>query len=89
MVVGSRASFSYVSQQDISVDNYKLSREEMCELKVIRDKEVMFDNVIYAKSIENRVVVKDIFGKSREFKNCRIIEVDVNNERLVISLTKT
>ena len=57
----------------------------MCELKVIVEKEVAFENVIYAKSIENRVLVKDILGKSMEFKNHTITEVDVNNERLVLS----
>jgi predicted RNA-binding protein len=57
----------------------------MCELKVIVEKEVAFENVIYAKSIENRVVVKDVLGKSMEFKNHIITEVDVNNERLVLS----
>jgi predicted RNA-binding protein len=57
----------------------------MCELKVIVEKEVAFENVIYAKSIENRVVVKDVLGKSMEFKNHTITEVDVNNERLVLS----
>ena len=57
----------------------------MCELKVIVEKEVAFENVIYAKSIENRVIVKDVLGKSMEFKNHTITEVDVNNERLVLS----
>jgi predicted RNA-binding protein len=60
-------------------------REEMCEFKLILEKEVEFENVVYAKSVENRVVVKDVLGKSREFKNCKITEVDVNNERLVLS----
>jgi len=57
----------------------------MCELKIIVEKEVAFENVIYAKSIENRVIVKDVLGKSMEFKNHTITEVDVNNERLVLS----
>ncbi len=61
----------------------------MCELKVIVEKEVAFENVIYAKSIENRVVVKDVLGKSMEFKNHTITEVDVNNERLVLSPMNT
>lgn len=61
----------------------------MCELKVIVEKEVAFENVIYAKSIENRVVVKDILGHSMEFKNHTITEVDVNNERLVLSPMNT
>ncbi|MHC3129931.1 MAG: CooT family nickel-binding protein [Candidatus Bathyarchaeota archaeon] len=61
----------------------------MCELEVIVEKEVAFENVIYAKSIENRVVVKDVLGKSMEFKNHTITEVDVNNERLVLSPMNT
>lgn len=61
----------------------------MCELKVIVEKEVAFENVIYAKLIENRVVVKDVLGKSMEFKNHTITEVDVNNEYLVLSPMNT
>ena len=57
----------------------------MCELKVIIKNEVEFENVIYAKSIENRVVVKDILGKSREFKNYKITEVNINKEQLILS----
>ncbi|MDH5690034.1 MAG: CooT family nickel-binding protein [Candidatus Bathyarchaeota archaeon] len=57
----------------------------MCELKVIIDEAVVFENVVYAKTIENRVVVKDILRKSMEFKNHTITEVDVTNERLVLS----
>ena len=61
----------------------------MCELKVIVEKEVVFENVIYAKSIENRVVVKDVLGKSMEFKNHTITEVNITKEQLVLSPTKT
>jgi predicted RNA-binding protein len=60
----------------------------MCELKVIVEKEVAFENVIYAKSIENRVVVKDILGKTMEFKNHTITEVNITNESLVLSPMK-
>ena len=60
----------------------------MCELKVIIENEVEFENVIYAKSIENGVVVKDILGKSREFANCKITEVDINKEQLILSTIK-
>ena len=60
----------------------------MCELKVVIENEVEFENVIYAKSIENKVVVKDILGKSREFKNYKITEVDINKEQLILSLIK-
>jgi predicted RNA-binding protein len=57
----------------------------MCELKVIIGNEVEFENVIYAKSIENRVVVKDILGKSKEFENYKIAEVDISKEQLLLS----
>ena len=59
----------------------------MCELKIIIRNEVEFENVIYAKTIENRVIVKDILGKSKEFKNYKITEVDINKEQLILSPT--
>jgi len=61
----------------------------MCELKVIIEKEVAFENVIYAKSIGNSVVVKDILGKSMEFKNHTITEVNITKEQLVLSPMNT
>jgi len=57
----------------------------MCELKVVIENVVEFENVIYAKSIENRVIVKDILGKPKEFKNYKITEVDINKEQLILS----
>jgi predicted RNA-binding protein len=60
----------------------------MCELKVIIEKEVAFENAIYAKAAENKVVVKDVLGKSMEFKNHTITEVNISKEELVLSPTK-
>ncbi len=60
----------------------------MCELKVIVGNAIKFENVIYAKSIGNIVVVKDILGKSREFKNYKIAEVDIGKEQLALSPLK-
>ena len=57
----------------------------MCELKVVIENAVEFENVIYAKSIENGVVVKDILGKPKEFKNYKITEVDINKDQLILS----
>lgn len=57
----------------------------MCELKVIIENKVELENAIYAKLIENRVIVRDILGKSREFKNFKIAEVDINKEQLILS----
>jgi predicted RNA-binding protein len=44
--------------------------------------------VIYAKTIENRVVVKDILGKSKEFEDCKITEVDITKEQLILTPIK-
>ena len=61
----------------------------MCELKVIVGKEVAFENVIFAKAAENTVFVKDVLGKSMNFKNHTITEVNIAKEQLVLSPTKT
>ena len=61
----------------------------MCELKVIIDETVVFENVVYAKTVENKVVVKDIMGNSKTFKNHTITEVNIPKVLLVLSPTKT
>ena len=61
----------------------------MCELKIILDNAVVFENAIYAKAIGDNVLVKDIMGKSKEFQNHRIIEVNIAQEQLTLSSTKT
>jgi predicted RNA-binding protein len=60
----------------------------MCEFKVILDGKTVFKDVIYAKTESNNVIVKDVLGNSKEFRNCKIIEVDVNSTRLVLSTLK-
>ena len=72
----------------MGLDLYK-SGEEMCELKVIIENNVEFENAIYAKFIEDRVVVKDILGKLMIFKEYKIAEVDINKEQLILSPIKT
>jgi len=57
----------------------------MCEFNVILNGKTVFKDVIYAKTESNNVIVRDILGESKEFKNCRITEVDVNNTRLLLS----
>jgi predicted RNA-binding protein len=61
----------------------------MCELKVIIDKSMVFENVIYAKTVENKVIVKDIMENSKEFENHIITEVNIPKEQLILSPTKT
>jgi predicted RNA-binding protein len=57
----------------------------MCEFKVILEGKTVFRDVVYAKKENDRIIVKDVLGKSKEFKNCKIVEVDVNSTRLVLS----
>jgi predicted RNA-binding protein len=59
----------------------------MCEFNVIVDGKVMFKDVVYAKAERNGVTVKDVLGNAKEFKNCRVAEIDVNSTRLVLSTT--
>ncbi|MCL2358346.1 CooT family nickel-binding protein [Candidatus Bathycorpusculum sp.] len=60
----------------------------MCEFNVILNDKIQIKDIIYTKVEGNKVVVKDILGKTMEFENCRIIEVDVPNARLVLDQTK-
>jgi predicted RNA-binding protein len=60
----------------------------MCEFKVILDGETLFKDVVYAKTENNNVTVKNILGEAKEFKNCKITEVDVNTTRLVLTALK-
>jgi predicted RNA-binding protein len=57
----------------------------MCEFTVILNGKAVFKDVVYAKMESNNVVVKDVLGEIREFRDSKIIEVDVNSTRLVLS----
>lgn len=57
----------------------------MCEFTVILDGNIVFKDAVYAKMEGGNVVVKDILGESKEFKSCKIIEVDVNSTNLILS----
>ena len=60
----------------------------MCELKVVVNEKRVFENTIYAKTNGNNVVVKDILGKTMEFENYSIKEVNLTKEQLTLSSTK-
>jgi predicted RNA-binding protein len=57
----------------------------MCEFKVILNGETVFKDAVLAKVKGSNVSVKDVLGQSKEFKNCKILEVNVNSTRLVLS----
>lgn len=58
---------------------------KMCEFSVIINGKTQFKEVVYSKVEGNNVTVKNILGVAKEFKNCKIIEVDVNATRLVLT----
>ena len=60
----------------------------MCEFDIILNGKVQFKDVIYVKVEGDNVTVKNILGEGKEFKNCKIVEVDVNSTRLVLTNLK-
>ena len=59
----------------------------MCELKVIIENKIVFKNAIYAKVIENKVIIQSILGQTKEFQNHTITEVNITKEQLILSKT--
>jgi predicted RNA-binding protein len=59
----------------------------MCEFNVILNGKTVLKDVVYAKTESNNVTVKNVLGETKQFKNCKIIEVDVNSTRLVLTST--
>ena len=60
----------------------------MCEFNVILNGKTLFKEVVYAKAENHNVTVKNILGETKEFKNCKITEVDVNSTRMVLTALK-
>lgn len=59
----------------------------MCELKVIINQKMVFENAIYAKKTESDVFVKDVLGNTKTFKNHTITEVNIPKEQLILTST--
>jgi len=59
----------------------------MCEFNVVVNGKTQFKDVVYAKVNGGNVLVKNVLGESKEFKNCVITEVDVNSTKLVLTAT--
>jgi predicted RNA-binding protein len=48
----------------------------------------MFKDVVCAKAEGGAVTVKNVLGEAKEFKNCKITEVDVNSTSLFLTELK-
>jgi predicted RNA-binding protein len=57
----------------------------MCEFTVFLDQEIVYRNVIYARAEENNVILRKVLGALKTVENCKIAEVDVSSQRLVLS----
>lgn len=60
---------------------------QMCEFKVLLQGKTVFNDAIYARVDGSKVTVKDVIGNSKTFENCKIAEVDVSSERLILAST--
>lgn len=57
----------------------------MCEFKVyIGDKQV-FEGVCYVQVKGDKIVLRNIIGDVKEVQGCKIVEIDVPSERLVLA----
>jgi predicted RNA-binding protein len=56
----------------------------MCEFTVFLDDEKVFDDAIYAMAANGNVSVRNILGEQKEIANCKINEVNVLAEKLVL-----
>lgn len=57
----------------------------MCEFTVFLGNEIVFRDATYVKADASKVLVRDILGKSKTVENCKIAEVDVASQRLVLT----
>ncbi len=60
----------------------------MCELTAFLHKDIVCRNVVYAKTEEQELVLKNALGAEKRVKHCRIAEVDMISKRLVLSSTQ-
>ena len=56
----------------------------MCEFTVFLNGESIWNDVVYVKTIGLDVILSDVLGERRILSNCKILEVDVQSERLVL-----
>ena len=57
----------------------------MCEFSALVDGKIVFKDVIFARVEGNKVLLKDILGSVKTLKDYKIVEVNVNSEKLILS----
>lgn len=56
----------------------------MCEFTVFLNNKIVYRDVVYAKTEGNIVLLKTVLGSTKKMEKCRISEVDVSSDRLVL-----
>jgi len=56
----------------------------MCEFTVFLNDESIWNDVVYVKTTGSDVILSDVLGERRILSNCKILEVDVQSERLIL-----
>ena len=56
----------------------------MCEFSVYLDETQVFEDAIFCRVGNGKLLMKDILGQTKELMNCHIVEVDVTKEKLVL-----
>ena len=60
----------------------------MCELKVILNGKMVFNEAIYAKQENDQVIVKDVLGFTRGFIKSTILEINIGTKTLTLKNSK-
>ena len=63
---------------------FSLQVKEMCEFKVFLNGKKVFEDVVYVRAQDGKVLLRDILGRSKEVQGCQIVEVDVASEKLLL-----
>lgn len=56
----------------------------MCEFSVYLDETKVFEDAIFCRVLNGKLLMKDILGQTKELINCHIVEVNVTKEKLVL-----
>jgi len=60
----------------------------MCEFKVFLDDEKVFDDAIYLAWKDGNVVLRAVLGETKIVEHCRIVEVNVASQKVVLTSRK-
>jgi predicted RNA-binding protein len=56
----------------------------MCEFTVFLEGEIVFRDAVYVRVEGKNVLLRNILGETKTIEKCRISEVDVTSERLIL-----